>query len=169
MPAAAAEVYTLAYFYCQQLVSDIRYDERFTDMSSLGVPAVASSRKQMKTQKKTTKTLKSFLPFRGPVVGGDTFTRLIASPFIGLRKKVAMSPSSTIVHEGQYDISRVSVSWLVRAGGSSPLSQIRLAQSTRFGIIFSPTSSNLTEGDIATFFLQDLGLALSLATKTCPH
>ena len=57
MPAAAAEVYTLAYFYCQQLVSDMKYYGCFTDMSSLGVPAVASFRKKMKKKKKLTETL----------------------------------------------------------------------------------------------------------------
>ena len=59
------------------------------------------------------------------MVGGDTFSRLLVAPIIGPEKKVAMSPSST-VHEGQYDISRVSVSWLIRAGGNPPPLKYRL-------------------------------------------
>ena len=66
-----------------------------------------------------TEILTSFLPFRGPAVGGDTFSRIPVAPIIGPEKKVAMSPSSiTTVHEGQYDISPVSVSWLIRPGGN---------------------------------------------------
>ena len=65
----------------------------------------------------------SVLPFRGPVVGGDTFSRLLVAPIIrvGPEKKVAMSPSSTTVDEAWHDFSRVSVSWLIRAGGNPPL------------------------------------------------
>ena len=123
---------------CGWCLTSSTYRGRSTDMSSLRVPAVASFREQMKKKKKHGNT-SSLLPFRGPVVGGGTFSRLlVAASQIGPEKKVAMSPSST-VHEGQYDISRVSVSWLIRAGGNPPPSQIPLAQSTHFGIIFSPT------------------------------
>ena len=51
----------------------------------------------------------------------------------------------------------------------SPPSQIPLAESTHFGIIFPPTSSKFWRGRHRHFFLQDLGLPLLTVTKTCPH
>ena len=125
------------------------------------IPSCTCSRLVPRTDEKKKKkhgNTSSLLPFRGPVVGGGTFSRLlVAASQIGPEKKVAMSPSST-VHEGQYNISRVSVSWLIRAGGNPPPSQIPLAQSTHFGIIFSPTRNTFWRH--GHFFLQDLGLAL---------
>ena len=78
-----------------------------------------------------------------------------------------MPPSSTIVHEGQYDISRVSVSWLIRAGGNPPPHKYRLHYLHILASYSPPRAVNFKEGDMGTFFLQDLGLAL--VTNTCPH
>ena len=101
------------------------------------------------------------------MVGVGTFSRLLVAPSIGPEKNVAMSPSSTTVHEGQHDISRVAVSWLIRAGGNPPPHKYRLHYLHILASYSPPRAVNFKEGDMATFFLQDLGLAL--VTKTCPH
>ena len=65
---------------------------------------------------------------------------------------MAMSPSSTTVHEGQYDISRVSVSWLIRAGGNPPLHKYRLHNLHILASYSPPRAENFKEGDMDTFF-----------------
>ena len=88
------------------------------------------------------------------MVGGGTFSRLlVAASQIGPEKKVAMSPSST-VHEGQYDISRVSVSWLIRAGGNPPPHKYRLHNLHIFVSYSPPRAVSFKEGDMATFFYK---------------
>ena len=96
-------------------MSDINYNGRLTDMCH-PLEYLQSPRSENKFKKKSYGNTSSVLPSRGPVVGGDTFSRLLVAPIIGPEKKVAMSPSSTTVDEAWHDFSRVSVSWLIRAG-----------------------------------------------------
>ena len=88
------------------------------------------------------------------MVGGDTFSRLLVAPTIVPEKKVAMSPSSTTVHEGQYDISRVSVSWLIRAG-DHPLLTNTICTVYNFLVLCSPSRAvNFKESNVATFYYR---------------
>ena len=123
-------------------------------MSSLGVPAVASFKKHFMKKKKSYGNTSSLLPFGGPVVGVGTFSRLLVAPSIGPEKNVAMSPSSTTVHEGQHDISRVTVSWLIRTGGNPPPHKYRLHNLHIFASYCPPRAINFKEGDMGTFFYR---------------
>ena len=110
------------------------------------------------------------IAFSRPVVGGGTFSRLLVAPIIdGSLKKtwlchpllllLLMRVTHTIFlvfwWRGWYELAEI------------PPSQIPLAQSTHFGIIFSPMSCKFLRGRHGHIFLQDLGLAL--VTNTCPH
>ena len=127
-----------------------------------------SPRSESKWRKKTflTETLESFSPFRGPVVGGDTFSRLLVAPIIGPEEKrgqVTLFYCSwgSAWHFSCFGVV-VDTSWR-----KPPPSRIPLAQSTHFGSKFSPTSSKFSRGRHDHFSLQVLGLAL--VKKTCPH
>ena len=88
------------------------------------------------------------------MVGVGTFSRLLVAPSIGPEKNVAMSPSSTTVHEGQHDISRVTVSWLIRTGGIPPLTNAVCTIYTFLASCPPPRAVNFKERDMATFFYK---------------
>ena len=120
--------YILSYFSCQQLrlVSDIKYVwwTFYRHMSCLGVAAVASFRKQMKGKNRILRKhsiIVSFSRACGRWRHVFATTRSANHRWVP-KKNVAVSPSSTTVDAGHsYDISRVLVAWLIRAGGNPPI------------------------------------------------